>query len=472
MEGPGVKFAPQRATCYACRSKQQRGTLPSPEDFEITEDAEAVNAAAERTIQEQKHEQAARERAQRLASDTAPLKPGDADGETFSAERARLYSENMGDFAVAARDPEKLAEYISTLAEQERRYTGRRIARSVSIGAARDLLFCRQFEQIAQRVHWPVPAEGYAKRQRMSAAKRMVTLTLSDLHIGAMLPKESNPEAYDFVAAGRRLAHLAIETAEFKTRHRDQTSLNLCFNGDIIEGMLNHADFDNARFPEQMVAAGRFMVAVVRYEAAHFPSVDVYGEPGNHGRIFQKYPGRNVSMPWDSYEVMLYQFVRDQCRHLPNVRWHIPKAAAVVVPLFDRRMFLTHGDTEIKLKAPSASGGKASWGAALAKLNAERKWCAEPIDILAAGHFHDPDTMYFAAGVGLANGALVPPNGYARAGGLGDGVCGQFLFESVPGRAFGDSRFLRVGPEQDCDGSLDDVVPRYSWDDDALPPLA
>ena len=451
---PLSRFDKGRGKCKTCRARYVRGRRhPIPDSFP-TVDVELTDP----------EEAAARLR--RLASDHAPLKPGDLGAAEFTsdyaAEKRQEFNEAMGSFATAAKGmtSEQLSEFVSLLAEQERRFMGRRISRSFALGSARDALFARQFEQLAARVVWPADPQGYARRGRAAPSRRLVTLVLSDLHVGAKLPAYENPEAFDFGPAGRRLAHLAVQCAEFKPQYRDVTGLNLAVNGDVIEGMLEHNDADNAPLAEQMVAAGQFLFAMVRYLASHFPAVDVWCEPGNHGRNKLSHPGRATSSKWNGYETVLYKFVEAQSAPLENVRFHVPKAPALVIPLFDRNALMTHGDTEVKLKAPSASGGKASWQAEFARINAERTYRAE-IDLLIAGHFHDPEVMYFPRGVGLANGALVPSNGHARANGYGGGVCGQFLFESVEGHAFGDSRFLRVGPEQDADATLDAVVPRF-----------
>lgn len=374
----------------------------------------------------------------------------------------------MGAFAVALRemgtDPEKLAGYVSLQAEQERLWTGKRLSRSISLLHARELLFARQFETIAGRVQWPVQCHGYAAKKSTQSEDidRMLTLALSDLHIGAKMPADENPEPFDFLRAGRRLAHLAIETADYKSQYRNNTALNLGLNGDIIEGLLGHNDADNAPLAEQMVASGQFCVSLIQYLASAFPEIDVWCEPGNHGRNRISHPGRAVSSKWNSFETVLYKFIAAQCRMLPNVRFHIPRAPALIIPLFNATCLMTHGDTELKLKSPSSTGGRSSWESVLNQVRADRRYGTSP-DVLVAGHFHEPDIMPFASGWGIAQGALVPSNGYARTAGFG-GVCGFWIFESVLGFPVGDMRFLRVGPDQDKNSDLDHVVPQYRWE--------
>jgi hypothetical protein len=438
-------------------------------------DPDVLNRHAEASAGMARNEAAARARAARLASDTEPLKPGDIEAQDYGEQRQAEYKAQMGEFAGTLRgmgeDPAKVAAYVSELAEQERRWLNKRLARSMSLGAARELLAARQFEAIASRVVWPVRAQGYAARPKHGDPSRAGVMVLSDLHIGANLPGYENPEAFDFTGAGRRLASLAYETGEFKTQYRDKTELVLGLNGDIIEGLLGWNDADNFPFAEQMVAAAQFLVSVVAYLAAAFPSVRVFCQTGNHGRIKTIHEGRATSSKANSFETILYKQIEAQCvRALPNVRFHIPRAPWTVIPIFDHRLLMTHGDTELGLKSIDSSGGVAVNEAVLAKAQSEATY-GPGIGGLVFGHFHRPGLVPASNGWLIAQGALVPPNGHARAGRF-SGVCGFWIWEAVPGYLVGDSRFLRVGPKHDTDATLDDIVPRFDPWGNELPPVA
>src|ERR1700685_300521 len=62
-------------------------------------------------------EEAARERAARLTSDTAPLKPGDLEEVDYGEQRQAEYKKEMGEFAGTLRelagDPAKVAAFVS-----------------------------------------------------------------------------------------------------------------------------------------------------------------------------------------------------------------------------------------------------------------------------------------------------------------------------------------------------------------------
>jgi hypothetical protein len=63
----------------------------------------------------------------------------------------------------------------------------------------------------------------------------------------------------------------------------------------------------------------------------------------------------------------------------------------------------------------------------------------------------------------VTNGALVPANAYAQSLGILRSNCSQTLFESTADHVLGDVRFISVGPEQDKDGSLDQIIRPFEW---------
>jgi hypothetical protein len=437
-----------------------------PDEFDI--DVVLPDPAVERA--KKRHDEAQR----RLASDFESLRPGDFGTEddyrapNYDREKKQEFNETMGELMEFARgnggdaEADRLSKYVSLLVEQESRWMNKRQARVHSLTHAREMLLARRFEVLARDLNWPATFGQYSSRTKSTAPARINNTILSDLHCGARLPSDENPIPFDVGAFNRRLAYVVRESCDIKPHYRDTTTLNLHFAGDGIEGNLKHStQLDQDPTPVQLVAFARAMYAAVRYAAAQFPHVNVTAIGGNHGRDKIMHEGRALASRQYNFERAVALLVADRCKDLTNVTFDVPKAAVVVVPLFDKVMFVLHGDAEAKLKAPSASGGHSSWQQAIDKFNAEKLWAGR-CDVLASGHFHDPAMMYFDTGVGLSNGMLVPPGGYGRAGGY-RGPCGQFVFESVPGHAVGDVRYVRVGTEQDADDSLDEIIPPFVW---------
>jgi len=387
-------------------------------------------------------------------------------------QKKQEFNESMGHVAQMLRDiaadPDKemrdkrAARYIKFLTQDESTYLGKRLARSVSIGHAREMLFFKRFESFAREAFADkiVIKGGYAKKKSRAPVKRIVTLGLSDLHIGATLEPDEHPSPYDFLRASRRMAALTLQAADYKSQYRDNTVLNLLFNGDVIEGLLQHDQNDGAPLEEQCTAFTRFSADMIAYLAGAFPEVYIWFQPGNHGRNKLRHPGRATNQKWDSTETILYKFLEQLFEKTPNVHIDIRKPAVSVIPLFNKHMLMTHGDTELKLGSPSTQAFL--YEQELDRINAKQTYGPHHIDLLFTGHYHDPKHMPFKNSEVITNGALVPSNGFARSSGH-DGPTGQWIWESVEGHVVGDERFVRVGERDDEDSTLDQIVKPYAW---------
>lgn len=394
-------------------------------------------------------------------------------GQEMDVQKKQEYNRNMGKVSDMLRgtqlgdepDPHEqklLSHYISNLAEDEQRFIKRRRARSVSIGVARDLLMQRQFLALAaQQFTGRIEPSGYAlKGMTERVGDRILNVHFSDLHIGAKLKAGENPNPFGAKEEARRLAWVALEAAEWKTQYRDTTTLNLYLNGDVIEGQLEHDQDDGEPLAEQELAFTIYLGKVISFLSSAFPFVRVYCQTGNHGRNKLRHEGRATTSKWNSFEWRLYKTQELMASSLKNVQFFIPKAPVCIIPLFDKHLLLTHGDTELKLADPDTKGS--SYETELNRINANLTYGAH-IDLLAIGHFHKGRVLTFNRAEAMVNGALVPGNGHARTSGYGPTACGQQMWESVRGHALGDYRFIRVGPDQDNNADLDRIVSPFDY---------
>ena len=423
----------------------------------------------------------AKRAARRLSSNYAALKPEDFDvgvandGRTnreASTQKRQEWSEAMGEAADALRasggDPDTMpgdvGEYIAKLAEQERRFGNRRIARSASLAAAHEALALRQFKVAAEQyLRGQVQPTGYAQRPHDRTTKRTVVLLLSDLHIGSDLGSRENPVRYGAVEEARRLEYVVRQALDYKPQYRTDSELLLLLNGDLVEGYLLHDLRDGAPLTEQKVAFWRYFHAAMGLFAQQYPRVRVVCQPGNHGRDRIRHPGRATSSKWDGHEWQMYWALREMCSALPNVSWDIPQRAVAVVDLYGSQLLLTHGDTEVKLGDPDTAAERN--GLTLDRINSTGIYGAT-FDAAAFGHFHKP--RYRPGRVRtIFNGALVPPNGWHRTMGFVGEPCGQWLWEAVEGFPVGDLRFIEVGPAQDKDERLGTLIVPFRFDDEA-----
>ncbi len=432
---------------------------------------------------------AAAAQAARIASDFDALKPEDFDvgnlndGKTdakASREKRQEYSRDMGRFMGALGEagqaqahgdgsvldnmPADLGAFVAKVGEQERRFQNRRVARSLSLFAANEVLAIGLFKQAAEQyLRDKVTPTGYATKRRSTPAKRSVCLLLSDLHLGAELDSLDEPMPFRAVEEARRLEYVVRQALDYKPQYRDHSELVLLINGDIIEGALMHDMRSGAPLAEQKVIFWRYFRSIIGLCAQQYPSVRVFCQPGNHGRDLVRHAGRATARKWDGHEWEIYQGLMMMCSGLANVSWQIDFRAVSIVDLYGSALGLSHGDTEIKLGHPDTASAKNA--AALDRINATRLYGIE-FAAWAFGHFHTPRYHPRNPRV-IYNGALVPPNGHARTSGYVGEPCGQWLWEAVEGYPIGDLRFVEVGPAQDHDQNLGTLVEPFRFSSEA-----
>lgn len=415
-----------------------------PEDFDDEYDTSVANdrgANAGRVSAK-----AAREKRQEFSK---------AMGETAEALRSAAVAQARGDGDVLSNMPGEVGTYIAKVAEQERRFGNRRLARSVSLAMAQEQLALRQFKLTAEQfLSDKVTPTGYARKERTTPIKRSVCLLLSDLHLGAELDAIDEPMPFRAVEEARRLEYVLRQALDYKPQYRSSSELVLLLDGDIIEGYLEHDLRAGAPLAEQKVIFWRAFRSFVGLCAQQYPSVRVVCQSGNHGRDKVRHPGRATARKWDGHEWEMYVGLQMMCSSLRNVTWQIDLRAVSIVDLHGSKLGLTHGDTEVKLGHPDGAASKNA--AAFDRINATRIHGVE-FDAWAIGHFHTPRFHPMRPRV-IYNGALVPPNGHARASGYVGERCGQFMWEAVEGFPVGDLRFIEVGPAQDGDKRLGTLI--------------
>jgi hypothetical protein len=490
----------KKSQCRDCYNVQQKGRDRKPEKLASSRDRKRANTARadardeamlDREEARARAEAAARER--RIADDTALLRPDDLlDDEDFdtgvandprakalssqaSRNKRQEFNARMGEHAAALRTaavsarsseiadamPEEAGKYIGALAEQERRFGNRRLARSISLFSAGEELSRRLWMQACrQYLTGRVTPTGYAKKPAGAPAKRSVCLLLSDLHLGADLVAAENPIPFRKVEEARRLEYVLRQAIDYKPQYRSNSELVLMLNGDLIEGLLLHDFRDGAPLTEQKVIFLRYLERFVGECAAKFPRVRVFCQPGNHGRDKVRHPGRATSSKWDGVEWGLYYALSRACSGLRNVEWDLPHRAICKVDLHGQWLLLTHADTEVMLGDPDKKARENA--AILDKINATKLYGVE-FAAAAFGHYHKgryvpgrPRQIW--------NGPLVPPNGHARTSGYIGEVCGQFLWEAVEGFPVGDVRFIEVGTAQDRDEKLGTIIEPFRFD--------
>jgi len=464
--------------CQPCNRARKRGKVR-----ELTAKAAARD---EKMLAER--EAAAR----RLASDDLPLQPSDFDvgvandrspraralSGKASAEKRQEFNARMGEHArelraaavaqatgkgpIASHLSGETGEYVARLAEQERRFGNRRMARAVALFDAGEALALHQFKlAAAQYLRGKITATGYAlKAPPAKPLKRSTVVLLSDLHLGSDLSSLDEPIPFGAVQEARRLEHVLRQVLDYKPQYRDQSEAVILLNGDLIEGLLGWDPQSGAPLTEQKVVAWRHLGAFVAHVARAYRSVRVVCQPGNHGRDKVRHPGRATSRKWDGHEFEIYYGLREMAHNLHNVEWQIDFRAVSIVDLHGSTLGLTHGDTEVPLGDPDTRSTQNAQ--AFDRINSTNLWGVS-FDAWCVGHFHKPRYQPRRPRV-IWNGALVPPNGHARSKGYVGEPCGQFLWEAVEGFPVGDLRFVEVGAAQDDDERLGKLITPFRFD--------
>ena len=292
--------------------------------------------------------------------------------------------------------------------------------------------------------------------------KRYLNLVLSDTHFGSDVKKEETGVAtYGVKEEARRLAKVVQETIEYKKEHRDHTALNVLLLGDLTNGTL-HDPRDGAPLAEQVCRAIHLLSQALMRLSAEFQSVDVYCESGNHGRRKERHYGRATNQKWDSYETIIYYSLKQALSAQKNVHIHITKKPYDHYEVFGKKILYTHGDTVLNPGYPGKDIKIGSLETQLNKINASLS-DKEEYSVAVVGHVHVFSQTMLSNGVCMiTNGALIPPDEFAVSIGILESPCGQLLFESVEGYPVGDTRFIRVGVEEDKDASLDKII--KPWD--------
>lgn len=363
----------------------------------------------------------------------------------------------VGGFAVI-RDSFFPPEVTDFSIERENLRQKAKLNRSMALEATRYALLTKQMQEIADRYYTGriVPV-GYAKKQPPKRLSRTLNLVCSDWHVGAHLDSQECPVPFGPKEESRSIAQIALQTVTYKEHYRKDTALNLFLLGDMIQGDLRNQR-DGAPLAEQIWACQEYLPQMIGFLARHFPRVDVYGVPGNHGRFPHVHSERGIHQKWNAVEMGIYHAARQAAKNLQNVRFHLTKRPWIDYTCQGQRGWASHGDNFFKAPFPAKSIPVANLEGQVNRMNAALPDTDE-YRVVMMGHVHTSSLTYLPNGTALiTNGALIPSDPYALSIGIQECNCGQVLFESVEGYLVGDYRYLQVGGSVYKDASLDRIV--------------
>jgi hypothetical protein len=304
------------------------------------------------------------------------------------------------------------------------------------------------------------PSKFALSKHDPNSIERHINLLCSDWHVRSLLDPREVPIPYGPKEERRRIAAVVAHIADWKPQYRENTALYLHFYGDIIQGIL-HDLRDGAPRAEQVTAAIWYITHAISYLSTKFPAIYIDCATGNHGRDTARHKERATLQKWDSFETVIYYSAYMASMNLPNVHWHIPYTPYSTWKSFGMQCFGTHGDTVLKPGFPDKDI-KTGWVKnQINEINASLVDTRE-YKLFAVGHVHTASVTHLRNGTTfVTNGALVPPDPFAVSMGILEMQCGQMCWETVPGRVFGDSRFISVDQDIDKDKSLDLLIPPF-----------
>lgn len=282
------------------------------------------------------------------------------------------------------------------------------------------------------------PAPGWLTAPPKSKPHRGTPwLMLSDLHLDEVVqPSElMGVNAYNRKIAEQRLARtftgaVKITRDYWSGIHYDGIVVPLAgdiFSGDIHEELTSTNEdtmLGSVLHWSDQLAAGLAMLADT-FGKVHVPVV-----VGNHGRRTRKPRAKmraRDNFDWFLGHVLARTFANDK-----RVTFAISEAADVIVPSYDHRVCITHGD-----QTSGGAGIGGIWPPIMrldARKRARQAAVSQPYDLLIMGHWHQ---LVFGPNF-IVNGSLKGYDEYAFTSNFGYEVPQQALWLMTPehGRTF------------------------------------
>jgi len=219
-------------------------------------------------------------------------------------------------------------------------------------------------------------------------------LVLSDLHWGERVDSAEmgGLNGYNLAVARARLKEVVTTASELFLAHlrHDDTypGIVVLLGGDLISGSIHEELL--ATNEVEMMAQVRDVIehlgAALRFLAGEFGRVDVWGVPGNHGRITKR--NRAKGKAHTSFDWLVCQMLELLLKDDERVSCHFPVAPDVTLRVAGHTIRLTHGDSFIGGDGIIGPIGPIMRGDVRKRHSAVLTPLREGYDILVCGHHH------------------------------------------------------------------------------------
>jgi hypothetical protein len=332
--------------------------------------------------------------------------------------------------------------------------------RKVAQKKAMEELRVATMEEVLAKISPINPTYTLPKREKY--LERHQHLILSDLHFGSDLNPLVGVRKYGIVEEARSFAKIVVETVEHKTQYRKNTKIWANLNGDIIQGDIHDpANYDD--LSKQVVRAINVLSQGIEILGSNFPEVELNCVGGNHDRNSRRHPDRAMQAKHDSWAFVIYHALKNRFAKHQNIKFNIPLTPFVTYKSFDSWYYGTHGDTQFHLPNPSGTVNVKALENEINSLNSRIN--SPKYSVVYFGHVHSGMLLHLSNGTTLiTNPPLVPTDEYGSSLNINpDSPTGQWLIESVPGHAVGDTRFVRVTEADRQNPELSKVIDHRYW---------
>lgn len=271
-----------------------------------------------------------------------------------------------------------------------------------------------------------------APKSRTSHVARPV-LMLSDLHLDEVVDPYTMDGLNEFnrEIAEARFERTIQKTVEFLRRYTagmDFDGITVMLGGDIVTGTIHEelAETNAAPLPDTIQFWTIRLASALTYLADEMGRVHVACVDGNHDRSGKRMKYKNRAM--ESWAWTMYKLMAHLVREDDRIDVTISPSSELIVPTFDTKFLLLHGD--------GAKGGNGIGGISVPisryvhKLQMTYAATSRPFDMAVMGHWHQ--LIYNPSFV--VNGSLKGYDEYAKGHGFKFERPQQALFLVTPER--------------------------------------
>lgn len=265
------------------------------------------------------------------------------------------------------------------------------------------------FREIVPKL--PPPPKYHPPAKDSKASHESMVLQFSDWHAYEEVTAERTRDFNEYNAKifGQRVYRVVQSAISIKSRMERGGGwhfrrLVVALNGDIVSGTIHeverHTDAPNVVMA--VYGAAMVLAAALRDLAAQWVVVDVYCEPGNHGRLpdARRVQQKDPTRSWDTMIALIAKTALTDC---PNIHFVIPDSYSVAYDVEGWTFLQTHGH-DIKSWNSLPFYGVDRMVRNLNALEASRN---RAIHYVLLGHFHSKSALEHASGESFINGSLI-----------------------------------------------------------------